>query len=95
MQKRKVAEDEEARRVARRAAADAKLDALRRADAQTAAAATQLGLQSDCTAAALRQQSRERAELVVQQDRELAQARTVYARVSTYFIEYHRLRSQP
>ena len=73
LQKRKAAEDEAARRAARRTAADAKVKALQRGAAQTAASAVQLGVTPEDPEAAVRQQSRDRARLIAQQDRELAQ----------------------
>ena len=74
-QKQRVAEDEAARQAARRAAADAKLEAMRRAAEQATASAAQLGIRPEGTAAGQeqRQQSQERADLIAQQDRELAQ----------------------
>jgi len=69
-----VAEDEAVRQAARRAAADAKLEAMRRGAEQATASAAQLGVRPEGAAASQqRQQSRERAELIAQQDRELAQ----------------------
>jgi len=70
-----VAEDEAARQATRRTAADAKLEAMRRAAEQTTASAAQLGVSPEGAAAGQQQQqqSRYRADLIAQQDRELAQ----------------------
>ena len=73
MQKQRVAEDQAARQSARRSAADAKLDAMRRAANQATASAAQLGVRPEGAAVDQQRQSRERADLVAQQDRELAQ----------------------